>query len=593
MFCGNCGNELREGARFCPKCGAITRLGRQQNQPSAEPEQAMPPVIPEPEPVIETEPAQEPAGTNTPAEPAIEEDAAPAPRQQVRQRPAAGKAKPAVRLKAMPVKPAQEAQPAQQEKPARPVSPPSAPVDEEPAQQPAAPAQSSFLETGAARFAPAVGSVKDALGGGSVQCGSCGTRLKAGTKFCPECGAFQGEIKQESQSSAQALASEDVKVVVKRISIIAVPVVVIVLALIIAMTMGGQQDRAASPTVTPFSDTTSNSNGLSTPTALPTEGLSFIPPNGLPEGEIWDHVVEATSYGSFMIDSSYIVPAFRCTQEMLDNVLMEVTERKPDVTNYIFDGAGIFSADTKERLSIYGESILDIWGIYMYISTGETENDVYTPMTLNTSAVGLLLTKENNSYYIKKAVNNDYYLENGYYQAIDNILSRPSVTVETLENDVIALYQELIIGLMNNYPMKESVPLTEAPTGQWLCFSGPPYSRLELKPDYQIYINSIENDMLTFSATTTIHSQDSPYDGERYTIEQSIKLEPQNNSTAKSGTFTYTDPWGNVFEESLLLCLDNGYIAVSPPNLIEHGLQNSPAFGLTTGRYYPVSSIFS
>lgn len=189
MFCGNCGNELREGARFCPKCGAITRLGRQQNQPSAEPEQAMPPVIPGPEPVLEPEPAQEPAGTNTPAEPAIEEDAAPAPRQQVRQRPAAGKAKPAVRLKAMPVKPAQEAQPAQQEKPARPVSPPSSPVDEEPAQQPAAPAQSSFLETGAARFASAVGSVKDALGGGSVQCGSCGTRLKAGTKFCPECGA--------------------------------------------------------------------------------------------------------------------------------------------------------------------------------------------------------------------------------------------------------------------------------------------------------------------------------------------------------------------------------------------------------------------
>lgn len=189
MFCGNCGNELREGARFCPKCGAVTRLGRQQNQPSAEPKQVMPPVIPEPEPVIETEPAQEPAGTNTPAEPAIEEDAAPAPRQQVRQRPAAGKAKPVVRLKAMPMKPAQEAQSTQRAEPAKPVSPPSAPVVEEPAQQPAAPAQSSFLETGAARFASAVGSVKDALGGGSVQCGSCGTRLKAGTKFCPECGA--------------------------------------------------------------------------------------------------------------------------------------------------------------------------------------------------------------------------------------------------------------------------------------------------------------------------------------------------------------------------------------------------------------------
>ena len=168
MFCGNCGNELREGARFCPKCGAVTRLGRQQNQPPAEPE---------------------PAGTNTPAEPAIEEDAAPAPRQQVRQRPAAGKAKPAVRLKAMPVKPAQEEQPAQQAEPAQPVSPPPAPEPAEPPQQPAAPVQPSFLETGAARLASAVGGVKDALGGESVQCGSCGTKLKAGTKFCPECGA--------------------------------------------------------------------------------------------------------------------------------------------------------------------------------------------------------------------------------------------------------------------------------------------------------------------------------------------------------------------------------------------------------------------
>ena len=168
MFCGNCGNELREGARFCPKCGAVTRLGRQQNQPPAEPE---------------------PAGTNTPAEPAIEEDAAPAPRQQVRQRPAAGKAKPAVRLKAMPVKPAQEEQPAQQAEPAKPVSPPPAPEPAEPPQQPAAPVQPSFLETGAARLASAVGGVKDALGGESVQCGSCGTKLKAGTKFCPECGA--------------------------------------------------------------------------------------------------------------------------------------------------------------------------------------------------------------------------------------------------------------------------------------------------------------------------------------------------------------------------------------------------------------------
>ena len=203
MFCGNCGNELREGARFCPKCGAITRLGRQQNQPSAEPEQAMPPVIPGPEPVLEPEPAQEPAGTNTPAEPAIEEDTAPAPRQQVRQRPAAGKAKPAVRLKAMPVKPAQEAQPAQQEKPARPVSPPSAPVVEKPAQQPAAPAQSSFLETGAARFASAVGSVKDALGGGSVQCGSCGTKLKAGTKFCPECGTPVAQAERQNTHDTQ------------------------------------------------------------------------------------------------------------------------------------------------------------------------------------------------------------------------------------------------------------------------------------------------------------------------------------------------------------------------------------------------------
>lgn len=169
MFCGNCGNELREGARFCPKCGAVTRLGRQQNQPPAEPE---------------------PAGIDVPAaEPAVGEDAAPAPRQQVRQRPAAGKAKPAVRLKAMPVKPAQEEQPAQQAEPAKPVSPPPAPEPAEPPQQPAAPAQPSFLETGAARLASAVGGVKDALGGESVQCGSCGTKLKAGTKFCPECGA--------------------------------------------------------------------------------------------------------------------------------------------------------------------------------------------------------------------------------------------------------------------------------------------------------------------------------------------------------------------------------------------------------------------
>lgn len=186
MFCGNCGNELREGAKFCPKCGAMTRLARQQEQPPAEPERAIPPM---PEPILEPEPVQESAGTNTPAEPAIEEDAMPGPRQQVRQRPAAGKAKPAVRLKAVPVEPTQDAQPAPQAEQAEPVSTPPAPEAAKPLQQPAAPAEPSILETGAARFASAVGSVKNALGGGSVQCGSCGIKLKAGTKFCPECGA--------------------------------------------------------------------------------------------------------------------------------------------------------------------------------------------------------------------------------------------------------------------------------------------------------------------------------------------------------------------------------------------------------------------
>lgn len=181
MFCGNCGNELREGARFCPKCGAVTRLGRQQDRPPAGPEQAIPPVIPGP--VLGTGSVQGPTGIDVPtAGPTTKEDAASAPRQQVRQRPA-------VRLKAVPVKPAQEDQSAQQAGPARPVAPPPAPEAVEPPQQPAAPARPSFLETGAARLASAVGGVKDALGGGSVQCGSCGTKLKAGTKFCPECGA--------------------------------------------------------------------------------------------------------------------------------------------------------------------------------------------------------------------------------------------------------------------------------------------------------------------------------------------------------------------------------------------------------------------
>lgn len=197
MFCGNCGNELREGAKFCPKCGAMTRLARQQEQPQAEPEQAMPPVIPEPEPVLAPGPVQEPAieGNTAPAESAP-------PEQVRRQRPAAGKAKPAVRLKAMPVKPAQEAQPTRQAEPAKPVSPPPAPEAMEPPQQPVTPAQPSILETGAARLASAVGSVKDAMGGGSVQCGSCGTKLKAGTKFCPECGAAVTQPPKEEPAPA-------------------------------------------------------------------------------------------------------------------------------------------------------------------------------------------------------------------------------------------------------------------------------------------------------------------------------------------------------------------------------------------------------
>lgn len=39
MYCGNCGNHLKEGDRFCGKCGAVTNLNNQPQMPISKPKE--------------------------------------------------------------------------------------------------------------------------------------------------------------------------------------------------------------------------------------------------------------------------------------------------------------------------------------------------------------------------------------------------------------------------------------------------------------------------------------------------------------------------------------------------------------------------
>lgn len=550
MFCGNCGNELREGTRFCPKCGAITRLGRQQNQPPAEPEQTIPPVIPEPEPVLGTESVQEPTDINVPvAEPSVKEDTAPAPRQQVRQRPAVGKAKPAVRLKAMPVKPAQEEQPAQQAEPAKPVSPPPAP------------------------------------------------ERKA----------------------------------IKRAPIVAVSVVAIVLVLIIAVTVGSQRDSAALPTATPFSDAPSDSSKPSAPSVLPT-GTSFAPPNGLPEGEIWNHVVRTESYGLITFEPYYVIPAYRCTQEILDDTLAEISKNYTPDEPYealfyrgnqrynVLDSVDVFSDEGIAALWAYTVAMHDLWEVDVCIVTLESAS-VYSdfsssiqvdldgktyPLSTTSGNVLFILGKSDNTYVAKKNIPSARsfvvdgermseipFLTDDFFQIIQDAVSQPSFTAENFEKTMIELCQNLIQWLMANRPMKNPGPLNSIPTGQWIytdTYYGS-YYEPSINPDSQIYINSVDESSITFTPTVTIHSELSAHNGETYTLETPIKAAMSRDDVHGDlwGTFTYTDPWGNAFEGSLSQVGGDGALMIKS-EMVAYGPEHQFTYGIS-GNFLPVDSI--
>lgn len=84
MFCKNCGNEIKEGAKFCPYCGTVNQAATEAVQPAPQP--ASQPVQPAPQPVqTEAQPVQ-PAPQ--PVQPAPQPVPQPVP-QQIYQQPVA------------------------------------------------------------------------------------------------------------------------------------------------------------------------------------------------------------------------------------------------------------------------------------------------------------------------------------------------------------------------------------------------------------------------------------------------------------------------------------------------------------------------
>ena len=49
-FCGNCGNQVAEGVKFCPSCGNAMQVAPANEQPQATPQ---PEAAPQPEPTAE------------------------------------------------------------------------------------------------------------------------------------------------------------------------------------------------------------------------------------------------------------------------------------------------------------------------------------------------------------------------------------------------------------------------------------------------------------------------------------------------------------------------------------------------------------
>ena len=153
MFCGNCGTQLRDDDRFCPNCGAKTRIGQQSEDiPAQEPTTEQ---VPQPQ-AQEAKPETEQPNASVPEESPTKEASV------------------------------EEAHPST-----------STPGDQQTGNQPL----SSSLINGAARLASAVDAMKDAFVGESIHCSTCGARLKAGAKFCPECGTPTGMSGKEDQQN--------------------------------------------------------------------------------------------------------------------------------------------------------------------------------------------------------------------------------------------------------------------------------------------------------------------------------------------------------------------------------------------------------
>ena len=176
MFCGNCGAKLRDDDRFCPKCGAKTRLARQMEQTPEE--------------------TAVPASSSSSAESASN---------------AGAKPRKTIRLKSVPTGQVQNDSKPEQVGPVKTEPEPAASVKEErqekPPQQAAEPAGASESEPVYHASEP---EQKDTADGESIRCGSCGATLKAGTKFCPECGtptantAGQNNVHTSDNSSSDA-----------------------------------------------------------------------------------------------------------------------------------------------------------------------------------------------------------------------------------------------------------------------------------------------------------------------------------------------------------------------------------------------------